>query len=116
MKAVIFALIITGAGVVDQRWRSERCGPRHWPRTLFFAADGGFTALDEVAPCPAGAACVWSGIDQYVGSWADGAHERTLTITAGHHVGTLPTRFTLNATGAPVEIFDGGSCVFSSLK
>ncbi len=50
-------------------WENSSCGERKYRRRIEFFADGRFSALDEVAPCPPGAQCVWSGILRWQGSW-----------------------------------------------
>ncbi|MFO8072871.1 MAG: hypothetical protein R6V85_13440 [Polyangia bacterium] len=61
------------AGVVEPgllgAWENSSCGERKYRRRIEFFADGRFSALDEVAPCPPGAQCVWSGIVRWQGSW-----------------------------------------------
>jgi len=51
-------------------WENGSCGERHYRRLVRFFEDGRFTGLDEVAPCPPKAQCVWSGIIHWKGSWS----------------------------------------------
>jgi len=51
-------------------WENGSCGERKYRRRIEFFADGRFAALDEVAPCPPGARCVWSGIIRWLGTWS----------------------------------------------
>jgi hypothetical protein len=55
-------------------WENGSCGERKYRRRVELLAGGRFTAVDEVAPCPPGARCVWSGIIRWQGTWtlADG--------------------------------------------
>ena len=50
-------------------WENSSCGERKYLRRVQFRGDGSFTAVDEVAPCPPSATCVWSGIINWGGSW-----------------------------------------------
>lgn len=60
-------------------WENGSCGERAYRRRIEFFADGRFTAVDEVAPCPPGARCVWSGIIRWLGTWS--LEGRVITIT-----------------------------------
>ncbi len=59
----------TTTGVRDIIGSFSNNDPAPYPRTYEFAADGSFTVSDAVAPCPPGAACVWSGIVTNRGRW-----------------------------------------------
>lgn len=50
-------------------WENSSCGERKYLRRVQFRGDSAFTAVDEVAPCPPSAKCVWSGIINWGGSW-----------------------------------------------
>jgi hypothetical protein len=50
-------------------WENASCGERKYRRRIEFFAGGRFAAVDEVAPCPPGARCVWSGIIRWQGTW-----------------------------------------------
>lgn len=50
-------------------WENSSCGERKYRRQINFFEDGRFDALDEVAPCPPGKSCVWSGIIKWTGNW-----------------------------------------------
>jgi hypothetical protein len=67
ITVISFALVTSGALAAgpkapDGTWSSERCGTRGYERRITFATDGTFSAEDRVSPCPAGVACVWSGV------------------------------------------------------
>ncbi|HUT77298.1 MAG TPA: hypothetical protein VM285_06415 [Polyangia bacterium] len=66
------------AGLVGA-WENGSCGERKYRRRVELFADGRFAAVDEVAPCPPGARCVWSGIIRWQGTWS--LEGRILTIT-----------------------------------
>lgn len=50
-------------------WSGSRCPARDYQRILEFKDSGRFVATDLVAPCPAGAQCIWSGIVVREGKW-----------------------------------------------
>ena len=52
-------------------WTNSSCGERKYQRKVNFLGDGTFTAIDEVAPCPQGAQCVWSGVIHWGGLWKE---------------------------------------------
>jgi hypothetical protein len=51
------------------RWQNSSCGDRQYPRKVSFNLNGSFVGSDEVAPCPPGALCTWSGIESWSGEW-----------------------------------------------
>jgi hypothetical protein len=78
-------------------FESGACGTRAYPRKITFHADGRFAALDMVAPCPAGARCVWSGIIDWSGSWKIAERRVVLTMSAiaGKQPEHVPAEFEL---------------------
>jgi len=50
-------------------WVGGRCSDRDYRREIRFDADYSFSAIDWVAPCPRGKACIWSGIVNRSGTW-----------------------------------------------
>ncbi|MDD5306105.1 MAG: hypothetical protein PHU25_02180 [Deltaproteobacteria bacterium] len=76
-------------------FESGACGARNYPRKITFRADGGFTALDMVAPCPPGARCVWSGIIEWSGSWKLALRrvELAVSASAGKQPEHVPAEF-----------------------
>lgn len=61
-------------------WNSPTCGDRAYSRQITFRAGGAFTATDWVAPCPADAICVWSGIVNFHGTWSYSSGRVELTV------------------------------------
>jgi hypothetical protein len=59
----------TGPVDITGAWENSSCGERQYPRKVSFNDKGTFTGLDEVAPCPPNAMCVWSGIISWGGTW-----------------------------------------------
>jgi hypothetical protein len=49
-------------------WSNNEANP--YPRTYAIANDSTFVVSDAVAPCPAGAVCIWSGIVTQSGTWS----------------------------------------------
>ncbi len=68
----------TADGIVGA-WENGSCGERKYRRRIELFAGGRFTAVDEVAPCPPGARCVWSGIIRWQGTWV--LEDRVIAIT-----------------------------------
>lgn len=50
-------------------WENASCGDRKYLRKISFLPDGRFFAVDEVAPCPQNAKCVYSGVIPWHGTW-----------------------------------------------
>lgn len=61
-------------------WENSSCGERKYRRQINFFEDAHFDAVDEVAPCPPGKQCVWSGIVKWTGTWNLKNHVITLDI------------------------------------
>ncbi|MEZ4220911.1 MAG: hypothetical protein R3B13_08275 [Polyangiaceae bacterium] len=59
-----------GPGPGLGRYSSASCGARNYERVIELSAGGRVQLVDKVAPCPPGAACVWSGIVMRQGSWS----------------------------------------------
>lgn len=55
-------------------WTSASCGDRAYPRELTLAQGGTYSGRDLVSPCPEGTTCIWSGIIDFSGGWAQ-AHD-----------------------------------------
>jgi hypothetical protein len=58
-----------GVAAIVGAWEGPSCEGRNYVRRVTFEGDGTFMAIDLVAPCPAGAACVWSGMILWKGTW-----------------------------------------------
>jgi hypothetical protein len=69
----------TAADGIVGAFENASCGERKYRRRVEFFADGRFAGVDEVAPCPPGARCVWSGIIRWQGRWS--LEGRTVSIT-----------------------------------
>jgi hypothetical protein len=88
-------------------WENASCGERKYRRKItFLERDSKFVAVDEVAPCPPGATCVWSGIINWHGSWT--IEGRTVRLKAKPLKSSkmperLPEAFTILGTD-PVSI------------
>lgn len=99
-------------------WASASCGPRAYRREVTFAADGTVKGRDLVSPCPKGAACVWSGIVDWKGTYtaAEGKLALAVKIDGGPRGQlTLPTELGWDAEAkAVVETADGSRCVYES--
>jgi len=79
-------------------WLSPSCGERTYARLLTFEPDGRFTAEDRVAPCPAGAQCVWSGVVYRSGTFSiegETVHLQTEQPSRNGPGVPLPEQFTL---------------------
>ena len=61
-------------------WQNGSCGSRQYQRKITFSEDGKFVAVDEIAPCPADATCVSTGITHWHGTWT--ATGKRVTIEA----------------------------------
>ena len=61
-------------------WENSSCGERQYRRRIDFLAGGRLDAVDEVAPCPPNAKCVWSGIIRWKGSWSLDGKEISVQI------------------------------------
>lgn len=94
------------ASALAGEWQNASCGERQYLRRITFVADGTFTAIDEVAPCPEDAQCVSSGIIEWRGTWrTDG---KTIPIEAtpaeeGRLPELLPEAFVVVAE-APLSV------------
>ncbi|MCP4674451.1 MAG: hypothetical protein GY854_02825 [Deltaproteobacteria bacterium] len=51
-------------------WENSSCADRKYRRQIIFQEGDKFVAVDEVAPCPPNARCVWSGIINWHGTWS----------------------------------------------
>jgi hypothetical protein len=59
----------TATAAIVGAWEGAPCEGRGYVRLLTIDSDGTFMAVDRVAPCPRGAACAWSGIILWKGTW-----------------------------------------------
>ncbi len=102
-------------GCIVGTWESTSCGQRKYARSITFLDDGGFTMTDLVAPCPAGAKCVWSGIVHYGGTWH--LKGERVVLSYGEPVEQV-TAYTLSQKMLPKEFFvsagEGGVFLLSS--
>lgn len=74
-------------------WTSPTCGTRGYVRNLELLEGGRFRSEDRVSPCPPGVSCVWSGIVNREGTWAQSGTQVTLTVDkngGGPKVAELP--------------------------
>ncbi len=62
-------------------WENSSCADRRYRRQINFQEGDKFVAIDEVAPCPPKARCVWSGIIHWSGTWSLENDTITLKIT-----------------------------------
>jgi hypothetical protein len=63
-------------------WTSAECGERTYERRITLNPDFSFVGEDLVSPCPPDAACIWSGIVTWSGSWAMEGPALKLTETS----------------------------------
>ncbi len=81
-------------------WENSSCGDRQYRRQITFQEGGKFAAVDEVAPCPPGTQCVWSGIVYWHGTWSLVDHTISLNskpVEAGKMPEQLPEEFVVLA-------------------
>ena len=60
---------ISSASIIGP-WENSSCADRKYRRQINFQEGDKFVAVDEVAPCPPKARCVWSGIISWHGTWS----------------------------------------------
>jgi hypothetical protein len=70
-------------------WQGSPCDSRKYVRNIGFDSDHTFAATDLVSPCPPRAACVWSGIILWRGTWSAQGDRILLTPDAA---GRLPDK------------------------
>jgi hypothetical protein len=68
-------------------WTSAPCGERTWARTIVFEEGGAYHGTDPVSPCPPGARCIWSGVIEFRGTWAQAEGRVVLTEAPSPPVG-----------------------------
>jgi hypothetical protein len=61
-------------------WENSSCGEREFLRRIELKGDGTFSAVDEVAPCPPEAKCVWSGVINWRGTWEKAGERIALSL------------------------------------
>lgn len=83
------------AGDVVGEWSGT--APAGWTTEWSFREDGTFTKTDLIAPCPAGVACVWSGIVVNHGTWSMSAATVSLTYQGATTMAGATTPATLAA-------------------
>ena len=97
-------------------WSSPGCDARRYERRLVFTGGGRVSGEERVSPCPAGVACVWSGVVPWQGSSsAEGARIVVLVdVDAPRHPGaSMPSEFAWDAAaGVLVETADGARCPY----
>ena len=81
-------------------WQAPPCGERTYERQITVDADGTWSALDLVAPCPKGAMCAWSGVVPSEGTWTAAGDALTLKAKAPSGIQQPTTRLTPSETGA----------------
>jgi len=91
---------------VEGTWESLSCGERHYARSITIMKGGGFGMTDLVAPCPAGAKCVWSGIVYYSGTWK--IDDGRLKILYGEPQKDEATVYAKPAEGLPGSFYLAG--------
>ena len=91
------------SAVLVGEWVSSSCGARQYPRHITFDDQSGFSASDLVSPCPAGVACVWSGIVVRHGRWSSDGRRVTLTVSGAPPRQGAPFPETLELSPGPTE-------------
>lgn len=96
-------------------WASPSCGARAYERRIFLHPDFSYTTEERVAPCPPDVTCVWSGVLNTRGTWAEAGDILTFTETEGGPQGEpRPTtlRWTADRAGL-VEVQGEVECPYA---
>ncbi|MSP54556.1 MAG: hypothetical protein EXR69_02965 [Myxococcales bacterium] len=85
-------------------WTSAACGGRQFARNIHFDADGAYSAIDLMSPCPVGTQCLTSGLMAYEGIWSVENDTLELRDMGGTSApGPHPTSFRADDLGRLVE-------------
>lgn len=97
---------------LEGAWVGAPCGRRNYARRLELAAGGAARMEERISPCPAGARCVWSGVEVVEGRWRrrDDAVLLELDAVTRPMAVDAPSRLTVASTAGEVVLEEEGGC------